>query len=491
MTTVDESVLNDTPETAPALPRTHAAISAAEIRDLRNGTVFKTLRRDFRAAGARHRNPDGSTGAPCWLCFGPDTLIRTSRGYDRIADIRPGDYVLSGDGSYQPVLDTYVREFEGTCYQFRSSTMTSSALVTPEHPILAMHSGHLHRNKFFRRDGQPICSPGCCVYSRSNGKDHEQRIRGRHWLDFTAAKNLTTDSWVATAYPTNELDLNSIPIGGRTTPLTDDVLWCMGLYAAEGSCSARHITYTLHEDEREYQDRVLSTFRSLGFTASLLPVSPGTKAMRINISRTALAQQFENLFGRGCHNKRLPEFIMRLPGKRAWHAAQGVLDGDGSQDRVLIQTSRVLALQVQEIAARSGRKASCGPVAVSPGKKAAYSTTMLSSDKSVWSFLDRQLAGVRAIDPAEYSGPVHNLHVAGENTYVVENIAVHNCNSDIDYKLAYPHPYSWSLDHAITVKERPDLLLDPLNFRHSHHDCNQQRGTDDPKLDIGEPSEVW
>jgi len=65
------------------------------------------------------------------------------------------------------------------------------------------------------------------------------------------------------------------------------------------------------------------------------------------------------------------------------------------------------------------------------------------------------------------------------------------CGGDIDYKLQYPHPYSWSLDHAVTVKEHPELMLDVNNFRSSHHDCNQQRGTDDPKLDLGVPSEIW
>lgn len=65
------------------------------------------------------------------------------------------------------------------------------------------------------------------------------------------------------------------------------------------------------------------------------------------------------------------------------------------------------------------------------------------------------------------------------------------CGSDIDYRLQSPHPYSWSLDHAVPVHNRPELLLDPNNFRSSHLDCNLHRGTDDPKLDIGEPSEIW
>lgn len=65
------------------------------------------------------------------------------------------------------------------------------------------------------------------------------------------------------------------------------------------------------------------------------------------------------------------------------------------------------------------------------------------------------------------------------------------CGGDVDYRLKHPHPFSWSLDHAKTVKERPDLIMDPMNFRHSHLDCNFGRGTDDPKIDIGQPSEIW
>jgi hypothetical protein len=61
----------------------------------------------------------------------------------------------------------------------------------------------------------------------------------------------------------------------------------------------------------------------------------------------------------------------------------------------------------------------------------------------------------------------------------------------IDYRLAYPHPLSFSTDHAIPVKEAPHLMLDPMNFRPSHLDCNCRRGTDEPALDLGTPSEVW
>lgn len=65
------------------------------------------------------------------------------------------------------------------------------------------------------------------------------------------------------------------------------------------------------------------------------------------------------------------------------------------------------------------------------------------------------------------------------------------CTRTIDYKLKHPHPECFSLDHAKTVKEAPELILDIGNWRPSHLDCNQRRGTDEPFLDIGEASEDW
>ncbi|OKH78217.1 hypothetical protein EB75_28150 [Mycobacterium sp. ST-F2] len=65
------------------------------------------------------------------------------------------------------------------------------------------------------------------------------------------------------------------------------------------------------------------------------------------------------------------------------------------------------------------------------------------------------------------------------------------CFRPIDYSLEYPHPESFSVDHAVTVKARPELADDYHNFRPAHLVCNQMRGDEEPHLDIGEPSEVW
>ena len=66
------------------------------------------------------------------------------------------------------------------------------------------------------------------------------------------------------------------------------------------------------------------------------------------------------------------------------------------------------------------------------------------------------------------------------------------CHDRIDYRLRWPHPGSFSLDHATPVRQAPQLALNPSNFRPSHARCNQSEYDDDlSDLDIGEPSELW
>jgi hypothetical protein len=65
------------------------------------------------------------------------------------------------------------------------------------------------------------------------------------------------------------------------------------------------------------------------------------------------------------------------------------------------------------------------------------------------------------------------------------------CAERIDYALQYPHPLSFSLEHLISVKDRPELLLDKNNWASSHFGCNSMRGPDELIPDTGEPSEQW
>jgi hypothetical protein len=65
------------------------------------------------------------------------------------------------------------------------------------------------------------------------------------------------------------------------------------------------------------------------------------------------------------------------------------------------------------------------------------------------------------------------------------------CGQPIDYRLKFPHPRSWSLDHVIPVKDNPALLLNSANFKSAHLDCNNHRQSGEPPIELGTPSEIW
>lgn len=65
------------------------------------------------------------------------------------------------------------------------------------------------------------------------------------------------------------------------------------------------------------------------------------------------------------------------------------------------------------------------------------------------------------------------------------------CQVEIDYRLPWPHPQSFSVDHIKTAKEAPSLFMDTANWQAAHLSCNESRGSDEMPIDLGVPSEIW
>lgn len=66
------------------------------------------------------------------------------------------------------------------------------------------------------------------------------------------------------------------------------------------------------------------------------------------------------------------------------------------------------------------------------------------------------------------------------------------CGMEIDYDVE-PNstPDSHNLDHYYPVRDYPELQEDPVNFRHSHQECNVRRGADAPQPGLGSLSRSW
>ncbi len=56
------------------------------------------------------------------------------------------------------------------------------------------------------------------------------------------------------------------------------------------------------------------------------------------------------------------------------------------------------------------------------------------------------------------------------------------------------HRKNFTVDHDLSVRSRPDLVLSPGNFRPAHWRCNMSKGgylDNEADLDLGEPSKDW
>jgi 5-methylcytosine-specific restriction endonuclease McrA len=65
------------------------------------------------------------------------------------------------------------------------------------------------------------------------------------------------------------------------------------------------------------------------------------------------------------------------------------------------------------------------------------------------------------------------------------------CRKPIDYSLKHGHPFAWTLDHFIPVRDAPGLIWCVQNWRSAHSRCNDQRGAGESPLGMGIPSESW
>ena len=108
---------------------------------------------DIRAKGALIRGTNGtSNGIVPMLrnfndtaryvdqCFTPDTLVYTDNGPQPIAEILPGQKVLTSDNTHHMVLKQVVHEFSGIMYAVQLKDHPVPVMVTEEHPILSILS---------------------------------------------------------------------------------------------------------------------------------------------------------------------------------------------------------------------------------------------------------------------------------------------------------------------------------------------------------------
>lgn len=142
--------------------------------------------------------------------------------------------------------------------------------------------------------------------------------------------------------------------------LTDDILWLLGLYIAEGSHSEDTIQLSLCSDEISWVERINSAIVSVGGTTTYTLTDNTLNVRCYSKVFNAIISQY--IGGQTSKNKHLNSICWKLSNDKLKKIVEGYLDGDGGYDaqnnrwRLGFTENKYLERDLRVLAARLGAK---------------------------------------------------------------------------------------------------------------------------------------
>jgi hypothetical protein len=369
-------------------------------------------------------------------CLVPESPIITDCGIKQIAEMKEGDRVLTHRGRFMPVIHTFERPYKGEVLDIRVNYAPTLTL-TPEHPVLTTR-GWVAAGRL---------SPGDYVKLSLPNGDEVQTLKVSDCID-THDLVLHEGKLYATYDRGINPKANLLP---NIITLSDDFLRIAGYYVAEGFPASHDTAVAFAFGERE-RDTLVKDVKDTLFTLFGLTASEyhdtANHAIRLTFGCAPLARLMLSLFGKGAHNKKLPEFAFRLSPSGTMSLLKGILRGDGgvhpnvTSTRVKFTTvSPHLASQVRLLLLKMGYTASVQGngdsfvVYVDGNNELADEVFGHNYDRR-WQrphphrgYLKNGTLTVPilSVEARPYNGYVHNLEVEGDNSYSTLGATLHNC----------------------------------------------------------------
>jgi len=446
-----------------------------------------------------------------FVCFPADTSILMSGYRSRPIDsVEVGEEVVTHQGN-NVVIDTQKRFYDGNVIRISFWGGLGDIVATEEHPIFAVSKDSIicDKCKSFRERRYVCRQDGNVQYKNSMCSKCTEPVLNRYEAEFVSAKSISKGDFLLYPIDGRIEDLEAIdlswfgadireglaytkytknPIPSRI-PIDDAFLRIAGWFVSEGSfrrsrlgnpCSINFTQRTkslMHDEIHRY-------FATYGLEAKKYDVE---LEKHDDISNTVVGNKtlgiaFENMFGSGAKNKKLPQFMMRLPLEKQYVLLEALMEGDGhirDREYVYITTSETLAFQVRQLMLRLGFPASISRgsreshagwsdvfhVGYSPERDVKIRRGKFIYDGYLW-------CQVTSIVNEEYSGLVYNLSVLDDNTYMANGILVHNCMNVGSNKRVKQQPYLIEAMRLLLEWGHDDIYMYLHTKRHDSHIMN-------------------
>ena len=146
-------------------------------------------------------------------------------------DVKVGDKVLCENGTFRKVIKTFENKYEGEMIEFSTRFGASKFMVTPNHEFKILSSLHNGNKR-------------CCKTSCGN-KHRVKSVEKNHEIIWQNIGDSDEHDYYLSVWPKEYIDIEYIDIpkkyqssrrkGDTRFKVDDELLWIMGVYAAEGS----------------------------------------------------------------------------------------------------------------------------------------------------------------------------------------------------------------------------------------------------------------
>lgn len=352
-------------------------------------------------------HPANATVSKLPPCFVSGSMVATDSGHIPIENVKAGDKVLTKDGTYKSVLQTWETPYEGQLIDigvwYRSDKKPIRA--TPNHPFYVKDLGWVPAGEL--REGDLLAVPRSKVYNENYSFDYVSRtVNGKEKK--------------------------------ASYQLTDHDYYVLGYMVGNGWASetSNRIGVSI---PNEKVDVILPKIRET------IKVSSPDKSANVTSYHTRNRKWrdfFVDNFGTGAHNKKIPSWLIESSDIAIRKFLIGYLDADGdlktNPDRPgYTTTSESLANGLQLLQAKIGEFSN---VLFQERTDTTIIEERTVNQKNTWQghFISRPqrttldsdfiYVPIKKISRSAMNGHVYNMSVMDNPTYTVDNILNHNCH---------------------------------------------------------------
>jgi len=422
-------------------------------------------------------DPKSHTGDRLMSCLPPGELVTTARGLVPIEEVQAGDYVLTHKARFRKVTGLETRPYSGDLVEVKPAGMLP-VKVTTEHPVWAATAKRM------------TVSPYRLIPDQWNWLDAADLKAGRK-LEGMYVLAPTPKSWpespglrIDLAPLTQERERKQVWGArwrvhedtlqwGKATPIPrfidvdESVAMLCGLFLAEGTAHHHQASFAFHERETHLAAFVIEQAKRLFGATCAIDRRKSSRGIAVRVNST-LACRFFRLLGKQ-EGKGLPwpwmgwPLNLRLAVFRGWLMGDGHMrtSKEGKRHLSAVSVAPAIIRQAQLTFGAAGLSTAIAPFKQSGefqgkpcGQRKAYRLILSWADTSRllakplpveqahWDEVhaprertnsrslpveDGMAVRLASVERIPYTGPVYNMHVEEDESFVAGGIAVHNC----------------------------------------------------------------